>query len=82
MKNLLVLVHRIPYPPKKGDKVRTFNIVRCLSQHYRVYLGAFVDDEEDWQYTSEVQRLCEEAHFCELHSLTASLRSLGGFFIQ
>ena len=29
---LLYLVHRIPYPPNKGDKVRSFNILRQLAR--------------------------------------------------
>ena len=29
---LLYLVHRLPYPPNKGDKVRSFNILRQLAR--------------------------------------------------
>jgi len=40
---LLYLTHRIPYPPNKGDKVRSFNILRQLARTHRVWLGSFVD---------------------------------------
>ena len=33
---LLYLVHRIPYPPNKGDKVRSFNLLRQLALKHRV----------------------------------------------
>ena len=45
---LLFLCHRIPYPPNKGDKIRSWNLLRYLCEHYRVYLGTFIDDAEDW----------------------------------
>ncbi|MFZ1712276.1 MAG: sugar transferase, partial [Nitrosomonas sp.] len=55
MQALLYLTHRIPYPPNKGDKIRSFHILQHLSQHYRVFLGTFVDDEQDWQHVDKVR---------------------------
>ncbi len=78
MQDLLFLVHRIPFPPNKGDKVRSFNLLRYLSQHYRIWLGAFVDDPEDWRYLDEVRRFCAEVHCVPLDPRWAKLRSLRG----
>ena len=47
---LLFLAHRIPFPPNKGDKIRSFHLLRHLSTRYAIHLGAFVDDPDDWQY--------------------------------
>lgn len=55
---LLYLVHRIPYPPNKGDKVRSFNILRQLARHFRVYLGTFVDSPEDSRYIERLGEWC------------------------
>ena len=30
MRNILYLVHRLPYPPNKGDKVRSYHLLRHL----------------------------------------------------
>ena len=30
MARLLYLVHRLPYPPNKGDKVRSYHLLRHL----------------------------------------------------
>ena len=30
MGNLLYLVHRMPYPPNKGDKVRSYHLLKHL----------------------------------------------------
>lgn len=60
---LLFLSHRIPYPPNKGDKIRSYHILKHLSQRYRIFLGTFVDDAEDWQYLEGLEQYVEE-HFC------------------
>lgn len=78
VENLLILVHRIPFPPNKGDKVRSFHILQHLAQHYRVSLGAFVDDPADWQYQSKLQALCADVHLEKLSPKLGKLRSLSG----
>lgn len=77
-KELLLLVHRIPYPPNKGDKVRSFNLLKALSKHFKIYLGAFVDDPNDWQYQDKVRQYCTEVLLCPLKVKQAKLRCLTG----
>ncbi|GAB3289879.1 TIGR03087 family PEP-CTERM/XrtA system glycosyltransferase [Parahaliea aestuarii] len=55
---LLLLCHRIPYPPNKGDKIRSFHLLRYLSERYEVHLGAFVDDRDDWRHAETLARYC------------------------
>jgi sugar transferase (PEP-CTERM/EpsH1 system associated) len=77
VENLLLLIHRMPYPPNKGDKIRSYHLLRHLAQHYRVHLGTFVDDADDWQHVPHVQALCASSHFAPLNPLRARVRSLG-----
>ncbi len=58
MQSVLFLCHRLPWPPSKGDKIRSYHVLQRLLQHYRVYLGAFVDDPTDWQYLPAVEAAC------------------------
>lgn len=74
----MYLTHRIPYPPNKGDKVRSYHFLRHLSERYRVHLGTFVDDEDDWRHVDTVRALCHETHFARLDSRAAKLKSLRG----
>ena len=78
MQQLLYLTHRIPYPPNKGDKIRSYHLLKFLTQHFRVHLGTFVDDPQDKQHIAHVKSLCGECHFAELNPRTAKLRSLSG----
>ena len=71
-----MLVHRIPYPPNKGDKIRSYHLLKHLSERYRVHLATFVDDADDWRHVSRVQALCFQSYFAPLRPFTARLRSL------
>jgi sugar transferase (PEP-CTERM/EpsH1 system associated) len=47
MSDLLFLAHRIPFPPDRGDKIRSFHELRHLAGLGRVHLACFADDEAD-----------------------------------
>jgi sugar transferase (PEP-CTERM/EpsH1 system associated) len=80
MSNLLYLAHRIPFPPNKGDKIRSYHTLKYLSGSHRVFLGAFVDNPDDWQYKDELTELCEEVYLCPLNPVYARFRSINGLF--
>ncbi|RIA45601.1 sugar transferase (PEP-CTERM/EpsH1 system associated) [Hephaestia caeni] len=44
---LLFLAHRVPYPPDRGDKIRSFHLLKHLSARAKVHLVAFTDDDRD-----------------------------------
>lgn len=44
---LVFLCQRIPYPPIKGERITSFNLLRHLVKHYRVFVGTFIDDPSD-----------------------------------
>ncbi|MDT7837670.1 TIGR03087 family PEP-CTERM/XrtA system glycosyltransferase [Aquabacterium sp. OR-4] len=79
MAKLLYLVHRLPYPPNKGDKVRSYHLLRhLLEQGHQVHLGTFVDDPDDAQHLPALRALCASLCAVPLAPRGARLRSLGG----
>ena len=57
MGDLLFLAHRIPWPPDKGDKIRSWHLLKhLLDRGWRVHLGAFVDDPADFAFGSPLMR--------------------------
>ena len=76
MRELLFLVHRLPYPPNKGDKIRSWHMLQYLSRHFRVHLGCFIDDAADWQHTRQVADLCASTRFIDLPPLSARWRAV------
>ncbi len=75
---LAFLTQRIPYPPNKGDKIRSWHLLAHLARHYTVHLGCLVDDPDDWQHLPELERLCASVHAAKLEPRRARLRSLRG----
>lgn len=78
MANILYLAHRLPYPPNKGDKVRSYHLLKHLAKEHNVYLGTFVDDPEDEIHIETVRNLCTDLHVARLEPRFAKIRSLNG----
>jgi sugar transferase (PEP-CTERM/EpsH1 system associated) len=47
MKDILFLAHRIPFPPDRGDKIRSWHLLRHLASLTTVHLACFADDGAD-----------------------------------
>jgi sugar transferase (PEP-CTERM/EpsH1 system associated) len=78
MRDLLFLTQRIPYPPTKGDKIRSWNFLRHLAAHYRVHLGCFIDDPADQEHVPVLEELCASVKAIRLDPRTGKLLSLVG----
>jgi polysaccharide biosynthesis protein PslH len=78
MGNLLYLVHRMPYPPNKGDKVRSYHLLKHLAARHQVFLGTFMDDPEDEAHIATLRSLCADVHVERLHPKRARVSSLLG----
>ncbi|NTV09500.1 MAG: TIGR03087 family PEP-CTERM/XrtA system glycosyltransferase [Zoogloea sp.] len=78
MRNLLLLAHRLPFPPNKGDKLRSYHLLRHLAARHRVFLGTFIDDPADECHVELLQRFCAGMQVMRLDPRSARLRSLTG----
>ncbi|WP_286828511.1 MULTISPECIES: TIGR03087 family PEP-CTERM/XrtA system glycosyltransferase [Kordiimonas] len=62
MARILFLAHRIPYPPNKGDKIRSWHFLDHLLKNHEVHLGFYVDQPKDLTHIpflqSKVKSLC------------------------
>ncbi len=79
MEPLLFLAHRIPFPPDKGDKIRSFNLLKFLASRYRVHLGTFIDDRDDRPHVARLDEFCASSKVVENRPALARIRSLSGF---
>ena len=43
--NILLLTHRVPYPPNRGDRIRAYHLLRYLSSRHEVSLACLADEE-------------------------------------
>lgn len=75
---LLFLAHRIPFPPNKGDKIRSFNILNRLAKRHDVYLACLVDDESDLRFVPELKQRLKEFVFDRVRPRINKLFALRG----
>ncbi len=47
MGDILFLAHRIPFPPDRGDKIRSHHLLRALADIAPVHVGCFADTASD-----------------------------------
>lgn len=70
MEPLLFLAHRLPFPPNKGDKIRSFHLLKHLARTHALHVGTFVDDAADLPHVPTLA-----AHCAQLHTELISPRS-------
>ncbi|MCC7399487.1 MAG: TIGR03087 family PEP-CTERM/XrtA system glycosyltransferase [Planctomycetes bacterium] len=76
MARILFLPHRLPFPPDKGDKIRSYHLLEHLAARHEVTLATFVDDPADEAHLPAVRARCADAAFARLSPFGGRLRSL------
>ncbi len=51
---ILFLAHRIPFPPNRGDKIRSHHVLRQLAELASVHVATFGDDAADMAHEGEL----------------------------
>lgn len=51
---ILFLCHRIPFPPDRGDKIRSYHLLKALAEHAPVHVGTFADDDRDASFAADL----------------------------
>jgi sugar transferase (PEP-CTERM/EpsH1 system associated) len=54
---ILFLCHRIPFPPDRGDKIRSCHLLKRLAQVAPVHVGCFADDDRDIGFAAELAQV-------------------------
>jgi sugar transferase (PEP-CTERM/EpsH1 system associated) len=75
---ILFLSHRIPYPPDKGDKIRSFRLLEALARRHEVRLITHADDPRDLRHLPELLRICRSASVYSASRLRRAVRIAAG----
>ena len=57
MESILFIGHRIPFPPDRGDKIRSHHILKRLARLAPVHVATFADDDADMAEEVELATL-------------------------
>jgi len=75
--DLLFITHRIPFPPDKGDKIRSYNMLCYLAQHYRVTVACIIDDPADVRYVELLEKTAHQVFYEVRRPLAMKIRAVG-----
>jgi sugar transferase (PEP-CTERM/EpsH1 system associated) len=56
---ILYIVHRVPYPPNRGDRIRSFHILDFLSKRADVHLATLADEPVSSETMQELHKRCK-----------------------
>ncbi|MCP4269406.1 MAG: TIGR03087 family PEP-CTERM/XrtA system glycosyltransferase [Candidatus Brocadiaceae bacterium] len=77
---ILFIAHRIPYPPNKGDKIRSFNEIKYLSKKHEIHLACLVDEKKDLQYVQALTEYCSSVDAVLINKKCAKIKALFALF--
>ncbi len=56
-RRVLLLTHRVPFPPDRGDRIRSYHLLKLLSRHFEVALAATTDEPVTDQQRQVISQL-------------------------
>lgn len=58
--NILFVVHRVPFPPDRGDRIRSFHLLKFLASRANVWLATLSDEDVAPESLKELKSYCNE----------------------
>lgn len=78
--DILFLAHRVPYPPDRGDKIRSWHILRALSKFARVHVVALCDEPRDLAHVDFLRTVATSVHV-EMHE-SSKMRAMASALVS
>ncbi|GAM11821.1 putative 44.6 kDa protein in cps region [Geobacter sp. OR-1] len=79
---ILYLSQRVPYPPNKGDKLRSFNQIKFLSNSHEILLVCLSDNSADLQHVPSLKPFCSSVDIVQLPPIISRLNALKALFTE
>lgn len=57
--NILFITHRVPYPPNRGDRIRSYHMLRFLAERANVHLACLTEEPVADETHDVLNQLCE-----------------------
>lgn len=75
-RRVLMLTHRMPYPPDRGDRIRSYHMLKLLAKHYDVAI-ACTSEEPAWlQHHQLLATIAHQVSIQPIQSSSAKYRGL------
>ncbi|MEC4686304.1 MAG: glycosyltransferase family 4 protein [Nitrospirota bacterium] len=80
--NILFLSTENPYPPDHGHYIRTYNVLKYVSQHHDVYFIGFIKNKEDFRNVEPIRKMCKTADVFVIPDDVSSVRFYLSLFLN
>ena len=74
---ILMLAHRLPYPPTTGDRVRAFHVAQALATRHQLTLACPLDGRRELAAAQELRAVIPDLECATLGSLRRQVSALG-----
>lgn len=74
--NVLLLTHRLPYAPNRGDRIRAWHLLHELGRHHEVALLSLVHDAEEAAAVPSMRERCTACEAVRVPALANYARGL------
>ncbi len=64
---ILFLSLRCPYPPHRGDRIRSYHFIKQLSKQHAITLVYFAESESDIESAKHLEPFCERVEWVRFH---------------
>jgi sugar transferase (PEP-CTERM/EpsH1 system associated) len=71
---VLYICHRFPYPPKRGGKIRPFNMIKHLSRDHDVYVASIVRSAQEAKEGEGLGQYCSHYEMGHVRDPVQALR--------
>jgi sugar transferase (PEP-CTERM/EpsH1 system associated) len=75
---LLVLTHRLPYAPNRGDRLRAYHMLQHLREHADIELVSLVHDDEEESHVDDVRAFVNRVTTHRVSKLRSAVNVAGG----
>ncbi len=72
---ILYLAHRLPYPPDKGDRIRSWHVLSHLARRHDVWLACFADQPPRPEHVAALERTCRRVAIVPFDPRRAKVRA-------
>ena len=70
-----MLTHRVPFPPDRGDRIRSWNILKHLAKTNQMFLGCVSDEPVTADIRAKLDSVCERISIAKVGSKTKWMRA-------
>lgn len=80
VRRVLMLAHRLPYPPDRGDRIRSYQLLKLLSRHFELDVACTSEDPVWLQHHQLLSTMAKRVHIQPISPSYTRVRGVQAIF--